>query len=190
MTRFADPGLVAKRTIELLGGRDAAFETIDAEFDEMRHRWNQDVEAIGRILRSHLYVEYYVTEYLEKVNPRLGSVERARLSFVQKLELLDPKDIRIGEVLPGIRHLNTIRNRLAHRLSATVTEDDAAVFLSAQYFKALRDEGAKPGKPSAEPIDVLEHFALHASQILTGEFSRVANAFAQAFNELNTPVTT
>ena len=190
MTRFGDPALVAKQTIELLGGRDAAFETIMAEFGKMQHRWKQDVEAIGRILRSHLYVEHYMTEYLEKANPRLGSVERSRLSFVQKLELLDPKDIRISEVLPGIRHLNTIRNRLAHQLSTTVTEDDAAVFLSARYFKALRDEGAKPGKPSAEPIEVLEHFAIHASQILTGEFSSLANAFAQAINEFNSPVTT
>jgi len=156
MTKYADPKLVAERTVELLGGSKKAREISDGEFSEMERRWNQDVGAIGRILRSHLYVEHYLSEYLEKANPRLGSVAKARLSFSQKLELLDQKDPLLSEVLPGIKHLNAIRNRLAHRLSANVTADDATVFLNAKFFKAMRDEGAKPDTPSQDPLDILE----------------------------------
>lgn len=190
MPGFPDSKLVAERTVELLGGPEKARELVDAEFGEMRQRWNQDIEAIGRILRSHLYVEHYLTEYIEKTNPRLGSVKNARLTFAQKLDLVDSKDFRLAEVLPGIKRLNSIRNRLAHRLSAVVTEDDTAVFLGAKLFRALRDEGAKPNNPSHNSLDILEDFAQYASSSLTHEFSIFGNAFAKALNEFNPPPAT
>lgn len=174
-----DAEAVAEKTIELLGGRDTAFAVIDAEFGEMRARWNQDVVAIGRILRSHLYVEHYLTEFLEKANPRLGSLADARLTFAQKVHLLNP-DQRLERVVPGIKRLNAIRNRLAHRLDAHVTDEDAEVFLSDGAFKAMRIEGAKPGAPSNDPLDVLEAFAQHISSALQHEFSVFGNAFSKA----------
>lgn len=174
-----DAEAVAEKTIDLLGGRDKAFALIQAEFEEMRTRWNQDVIAIGRILRSHLYVEHYLTEFLEKTNPRLGSLADARLTFAQKVNLLN-LDRRLAQVLPGIKRLNTIRNRLAHRLDAHVTYEDANVFLSDGVFKAMRIEGAKPGTPSSDPLDVLEAFAQYVSSALQHEFSVLGNAFSKA----------
>lgn len=189
MPVFANSQLVADRTVELLGGHDKARELVDAEFSEMRQRWSQDVEAIGRILRSHLYVEHYLTEYIEKANPRLGSVAKARLTFAQKLELVDQNDHSLAEVLPGIKRLNVIRNRLAHRLSTVVTEEDAALFLDAKLFKALRVEGAKPDIPSKIPLDILEAFAQYASNSLSNEFSVFGNAFRRALEEYSSPAT-
>ena len=185
MSKLPDPAEVAKRTVELLGGPGKAREITDAEFGEMRSRWNQDVEAIGRILRSHLYVEHYLTEYLANANPRLGSLAQARLTFAQKVDLLDSHDSRLADVLPGIKHLNTIRNRLAHRLSAAITAEDSAVFLNAKLFKVMREEGAKPGMPSQDPLDILEQFAQHASHFLTSEFSALGIAFGKALDELS-----
>jgi hypothetical protein len=187
--KFPDSQKVAQRTIELLGGSDNFRDVIDAEFGEMQQRWNQDIVAIGRILRSHLYVEHYLGEYLTKANLRLGPVAQGRLTFAQKLALLDPKDTRLSDVLPGIKHLNKIRNRLAHNLSAVVTTHDASIFLSAKYFKAMRDEGAKPGVPSQDPLDVLEQFAQHASHSLGGEFSPFGIAFAKALSDCSLPAT-
>lgn len=114
---------------------------------------------------------------------------KARLTFAQKLELLDQNDSRLAEVLPGIKRLNVIRNRLAHRLSAVVTEEDAEVFLEAKLFKALRDEGAKPDTPSKNPLDVLEAFAQYASSSLSHEFSVFGNAFRKALDEFTPPAT-
>lgn len=179
-----DAEAVAEKTIDLLGGRDKAFALIHAEFEGMRTRWNQDVVAIGRILRSHLYVEHYLTEFLEKTNPRLGSLTDARLTFAQKVNLLNP-DRRLAQVLPGIKRLNTIRNRLAHRLDAHVTDEDANVFLSDGIFKAMRIEGAKPGTPSSDPLDVLEAFSQHVSSALLHEFSALGNAFAKAHDTVH-----
>lgn len=90
----------------------------------MTRRWNQDFEAIGRILRSHLYLEHYLTEHLEKTNAQLGSMSAARLTFAQKVNLLDPDNPRLAEILPGVKQPNQIRNRLAHQLTAVVTQDD------------------------------------------------------------------
>jgi hypothetical protein len=99
MFNHPDSKRVAERTIEILGGPDKFREITNTEFGEMQRRWNQDIDAIGRILRSHLYVEHYLSEYLEKANPRLGSVVKARLSFAQKLKLLDPKDGQVHFLL-------------------------------------------------------------------------------------------
>jgi DNA-directed RNA polymerase subunit F len=183
MTKFADPTRVVKRTVEILGGVEKTREITDQELGEMNRRWDQDIESIGRILRSHLYVEHYMTEYIEKSNPRLGSVAKARLSFAQKLSLLDPDNPRLQEVKEGIKHLNTIRNRLAHRLSAVVTPEDSTIFLRARYFREIREERAKPGHASDSPLDILEEFAQHASHAFTQKFSLFSQAFAQALEE-------
>lgn len=83
----------------------------------------------------------------------------------------------MARALPGIKRLNAIRNRLAHRLDAKVAEEDAEVFLSDEIFKSMRIEGAKPGIPSNDPLDILEAFAQHVSVVLQHEFSVLGNAF-------------
>ena len=190
MTKFPDPTLVVKRVIELLDGVEKTRQITDQELADMNQRWDQDVESIGRILRAHLYIEHYMTEYLSKANPHLVSVEKAKLSFAQKLALLDPNDPRLQEVKEVVKHLNAIRNRLAHRLSATVTAEDSAIFLRASYFGEMREERAKPNKPSNDPLDILEEFAQHASYAFTRKFSAVGQAFAVAFEECSEPPAT
>ena len=183
MTKFPDPTLVVKRVIDLLGGVERTRQITDEELGDMNQRWFQDVESIGRILRAHLYVEHYMTEYLNKANPQIGSVEKAKLTFAQKLALLDPNDPRLQEVKEGIKHLNAIRNRLAHQLSAKVKPEDSAIFLRAPYFAAMRKERSKPNEPSSDPLDILEEFAKHASHALTQKFSVVGQALARAIEE-------
>lgn len=184
MPHSTDPTLVVKRTFELLGGKDRASQVIDSEFSSMTRRWNQDVESIGRILRSHLYLEHYITEYLEKANPRLGKISAARLTFNQKVALLDSQNPRLADVLPGIKHLNKIRNRLAHDLTSTLSTEDAAVFLETKFFRAMRNEGAKPQVQSQDPLDILEDFAQHASSRFSNEFGEFSRAFGRALEEL------
>jgi hypothetical protein len=175
---------VAARAVELMGGREQLIASVEAEYDAMKARWNKDVEMIGRILRAHLHVEYYLTEFLQYTNPNLGNLDEARITFNQKINLLPNDDRKIIFLLPGIRHLNKIRNRLAHNLEATVTESDAAVFLQG-LFKAFRDEGARREKKQLNdnPIDVLEEFAEFASSMLHAPTAPHSVAFAQAMRE-------
>lgn len=175
---------VFQRIAELMGGKHAIIKAMEDDFYAMKERWHQDVNLIGRILRAHLHVEYYMTEHLQHANPNLGDLDEARASFNQKWNLLDKNDRRIVWLLPGIKRLNVIRNRLAHNLAASVTEEDRDVFLGQQMYKAMRDASEKGQQPlSTEPIDVLEHFAEFASSMLHNRASKHGQAFAQAFRE-------
>ena len=185
MNKLPDNELVIKKVIEILGGKEEARRKIESEFFNMQNRWDQDIDVIGRILRAHLYVEHYLTEYLRKANPRLGNLNSVRISFSQKIDLLDPNDSLVKDIIPGIRHLNKIRNRLAHNLSAEITETDAEVFLSNLMFKALREASARPNLPNLEPMVVLEKFAQYAASSLNHQSSSLGAAYKQAFSGQN-----
>lgn len=176
---------VFKRAVELMGGREKYIASIEADYHAMKERWNKDVTTIGRILRAHLHVEHHLTEYLQHVNPQLGELDEARITFNQKVNLLPAQDPRIDFLRPGIKHLNKIRNRLAHNLEATVTEDDKVVFLAPGLFSAFREEGVKgtDRKLATNPIDVLEEFAEFASSMLNGPSTESSKVHAQALAE-------
>lgn len=163
---LSEPDKVAKHIIKLLGGPSKASAALDDGHRIISARWDQNIVTIGRILRSHLFVEHYMTEFLIDRNPELGSIAEARLTFVQKLALIGEGTTRMSYLIPGIRRLNAIRNRLTHTLSADVSTDDTNVFLGIKMFKTMRDALAKPGKPSIDPIDILEEFAKHVGIVL------------------------
>jgi hypothetical protein len=181
-----DANAYVARVLELLGGREKAFEIIDAEFNEVNERWDRDVALIGRILRAHLHVEHYLAECIRHANPSLGNLDAARLTFAQKVELVSIENFAFAHYVPGIKHLNKIRNRLAHNLGATVTDDDARVFLANKFFSALREEGARryAHALSMAPIDILEEFAKGVSSMLHGTFSAYGKASMIAMNEI------
>lgn len=177
------PELVVKHVIRLMGGHEKAFQAFDADFHYITTRWEQDTATIGRILRSHLFVEHFLTEFIQLRNPDLGSLDDARISFSQKLALVGAGTARTSYLIPGIRRLNSIRNRLAHTLRAEVTTDDANVFLQIDMFSAMRNEKARrvSGAPSADPIAVLEEFAMHAGITLHASASRNDDVWSDAF---------
>jgi len=102
---------------------------------------------MGRVLRSHLIVEYYMTVYLQKANPNLGVIDDAHIGFAQKVDLLGENDAFITALIPGIRRLNIVRNRLAHNLSVSVTPDDVKSFRSIGIYWAMRKESEKRSEP-------------------------------------------
>lgn len=175
-----DPKVVVNLVIQLMGGRQKAFAAFDKEHARVTAAWDRDTSTIGRILRAHLFVEHFLGEYLSKQNPRLGGLEDARLSFAQKLALVGRGDISVRDLLPGVRHLNAIRNRIAHKLTADVTEQDAMVFLGIALFRAMRDAANAPGGPSSKAVDVLEDFARHAGMMFKASASEHAKVWAEA----------
>lgn len=160
------------------GGKEQFARVFDARIAEMNNRWEQDTERIGRILRSHLYVEHYLTECLQAKNPQLGSLADARLSFLQKVDLLGNKNKVLALLVPGMRLLNAIRNRLSHTLCSDVTKDDANGFLALEQFGALRK--ALHPDASSDPIDILEDFARLAASWLDLQGSGEADVWARA----------
>ncbi|MDD1626737.1 MAG: hypothetical protein LUQ26_04570 [Methylococcaceae bacterium] len=177
---------VAKRVIDLSGGKDKLNEEMDRKLNSINEKWNQDVDAIGKILRAHLFIEHYVTECLSHLNPNLSNLKDARLSFSQKILLLEGYSEETKELATGIKRLNIIRNRLADSLKACVTDQDKESLLSVKSFRSLREELAKPGRPSEENIIVLEDFAKHVGSRLESlsDPNSLAKRFEQAISEI------
>lgn len=158
--------------MQRFGGREAFFKRIDKRYEEFTRVWNQDAERIGRILRAHLAVEHLMADYLAATNPKLGDIGKARLTYAQKVELLNADESGlVGMLLPGLRRLGAIRNRIAHRLQVELTEDDERLFLSIELFKAMRNEKRRRWfehpevKASADDarLAIVEDFAQFAS---------------------------
>lgn len=181
-----DHEYVAKRVIELSGGKDKLNEEMNSKLARINEKWNQDVDAIGRILRAHLFVEHFVTECLASFNPALGNIKEARLTFAQKISLIEDYSDETKELSTGIKRLNKIRNQLAHNLSGNVTDQDKESLLSVTSFKALREALAKPSVPSSNNLDVLEDFAKHVGGRLESlaDPDSLAKRYEQIFNEL------
>lgn len=180
-----DQQKITARAIELMGGKDAFFNAADQELEKIHTQWNQNIELIGRILRAHLFVEHYMTEYLAKTNPRLGDLNQARLSFSQKTELLEPSNPDMADIVPGIKRLNKIRNRLAHKLNVQVTEEDSSFFLKSERFAALRSVRDREKPLSTDPLDILEDFAQYTSTVFNYEFTPLSRAISQAIAEMH-----
>ena len=165
---------------ERIGGREELERLGQAEFFRNLGRWDQDIDEIGRILRAHLFVERYMTEYLESTNPRLGSVNEARLTFTQKVALLDKNDQNVQGCVQGLRRLNSIRNRLAHRTNEGVSEEDGAFFLKCAGLEELL---SMQDRKAEDALDALEEFAKHMAIVFTYEHSPVSRAIHEAIFE-------
>ncbi len=132
-------------------------------------RWRRvptaDYKTMGRILCYHLIVEHYLETYLKTVFPHLRW-ETTRLTFNHKLELLSGKTssplVDFG-LLPGLQQLNSIRNRLSHRLDAKISMDDLKPFLG-----ALRRWSKSRRTPTTNPVLTIEHFAILVCATLGG----------------------
>ncbi|MBI2069770.1 MAG: hypothetical protein HYT79_04135 [Elusimicrobia bacterium] len=177
-----DPDKYVAKLIELHGGRENFFSVMEAQYKKFLSIWEQDAEKIGRVLRAHLAVEHFLAEHIQATNPKLGSLDNARLSFAQKIDLLDEHD-RMAEFLkPGLRRLNQIRNRLAHKLKMDIDAEDREAFLAIEIFRAMRDEGSKrTGPPADDPLSVIEQFAKFASGLLQTTANPQANLWKEAY---------
>lgn len=178
---------IIRKVIELSGGKDALNKETDDKLAFINQKWDQDVVGIGRILRAHIFVEYFMTKCLQTINPNLGDLDGARVTFSTKLKLLKGYSRHIDMMLPGIRRLNAIRNRMAHSLEAIIDDKDIEVIFSDKYFKSLRDEHAKPDKPSTDKFEIIEDFAKHVGSYLesAGDTGSLAQRFIQAYKEVS-----
>jgi hypothetical protein len=178
-----NPQKFARRVVELLGGHDAAVKKLREEFDELEGLWNQNSAMLGRLLRGHLFVEYYLTRYLQFKNPALRDPDKARLSFAQKVALAEQPGAPEYYLFVGIRRLNKIRNRIAHTLRAEIKDGDRDVFLGIKEFAAIRNALVAPATPGMDGIDVVEDFARYAGMVLAHFGSSQAALWEQATRE-------
>ena len=168
-SEFRDSPLFKK----LLADADSMEADVQTFNREYREFLASEEEPISRVLRLHLVVEHYLLEYLKAANPSLGELERARLGFVQKLELADNTETSMHLLMPGIRCLNSLRNRLGHSLHFALSDFDVSPIES---FVAAWHGAA--GKPIPSGLDSIEAFATLASSWLFS-YSRMIERHAK-----------
>jgi len=139
---------------------------------------------MGRILRAHLFVEHYLTRYLQTQNPNLGDLDEARISFAQKLGLVGQAEKSLAHLLPGIRRLNAVRNRISHTLKIELTPEDSRAFLSITLFQEYRKRVARPKKPNDDPVRVVEDFAKYAGIMLEAASNPDRLKWAEAMKDV------
>jgi hypothetical protein len=141
-----------------------------------------DFTFVGYLLACHLAIEHYLDEFLMSCAPDLAW-DRTRLTFNQKTELFPHTIFPNGEeVIAGIRHLNGLRNKLAHRLETKPEDFD---YLP---FTRLMQKAKAPELPT-EPMQILEQFTQTISWYFMGWLASDAHRTTWRQERQNTKTT-
>lgn len=98
-----------------------------AQFTQRHRTASRDPRRVGEILHAHLLVEHALREYIEAANPNLGTLTSARLTFDRLRQIYEGMVMfRIPWLDPGLKAINTLRNKLTHRLGYEITPQDLA----------------------------------------------------------------
>ncbi|MDP9557811.1 UNVERIFIED_ORG: hypothetical protein J2W65_003459 [Pseudomonas parafulva] len=99
-------------------------------FENGKAKWKSfdevDFEVVGIFLSCHLVIEHYVDEFICAYSPAPFGWRDAKLTFAQKLGLISglnnfPEPFTVPAVL---KHFNSVRNRLSHRVDYRLTLKD------------------------------------------------------------------
>ncbi|MFR0676012.1 hypothetical protein ACLUUI_20305 [Enterobacterales bacterium AW_CKDN230030176-1A_HGKHYDSX7] len=115
-----------------------------------------DHELLGYFLTCHLLIEHYMDEYLKATLPQLDW-EKPRLTFGQRINLLKWEVLindKKYDPIPAIKHMNTLRNKISHRLEIKL--DMEALLPLLEYMQKVSHPN--PYKLPIEPKELLEAF--------------------------------
>ena len=130
-------------------------------------------ELLGYFLSCHLIIEHYLDEFLKARHPGL-TWEGAKLTFGQRTALLGDLGLPPQfDCLPAIKHMNSLRNKLSHRLDFTI--DCEALLPMVHYLQKIID---KPEQMPVEPVAILEMFTSLVCSTFAGNISRMYRGVA------------
>jgi hypothetical protein len=102
--------------------------------EALDERWSFDVKEMGRHIRAedpilstiqaHLYIDHVMMELLKLAMRSPNLVRFERMNFLTKLEICDELGVLQPSLMPPIRRLNQLRNRLAQNLKHQITDAD------------------------------------------------------------------
>jgi len=143
----------------------AFLEQTDADRENRAKVFSFDVDIMVRritrgrmweqVLQGHLYFDHVVTQMLteELRNPQAVNVKR--MSFAQKVDLLEAMGLVDKAHLAPIRSINDLRNKLAHELNFKVS-GKAICDLSNCTPKHLRDSIGKMSDSKRKSLRLFE----------------------------------
>jgi len=131
-----------------------------------------EYELIGRILICHLLIEHYLTKFIELETPKGYNWDESRLTFSQKLKLVNKHSILSKfHLIEGMTLINKIRNRFSHNIKAKIISSDIT------SLKKVIIEFQKQVNSSSEivisgDIEIIETFTTFALSFIAGYCSK------------------
>ena len=150
--------------------QNPALSTNDLAFGA---RFLEDIageDALAVVIRAHLYVESTLNQLIAEALFRPKAMDVVRLSWRFKVPLAAAIGVIPEDFQPPLRQLNDLRNKLAHRLDAAIT--DADVDRLFQSF-AQDDRESMKGDKQLQSILAYMHGCLH------GQLNRFRQAKAE-----------
>jgi hypothetical protein len=106
-----------------------------------------EYDFIGYFLSCHLVIEHYMQEYLKIAYPALDW-NAASLTFPKTISLLSRFVTGKYDCVPALKHMNSLRNKVAHDLRFKIQADNLQPL--AQYLtKTYGDVAHVPTEPKA-----------------------------------------
>lgn len=85
---------------------------------------NNEIDELGLVLKCHMIIEHYIDEFLTVAYPTINQWDKIRLTFNQKLDLMNNSSTVMGMAYPSVKCLNSLRNKFSHRLAYKIKEED------------------------------------------------------------------
>lgn len=136
------------------------LEAFNAEYKQLCER---DHSFAGRLVKCHLLLEYYLTEYLEAAYPTIPNISDARLTFSQKLNLATYKKTNFFQFIDAIQCLNTLRNKLVHDIRYVPNKNDLNPIRS-----IMKIWNSAFGKPMKDGIELIEEMTIFVCGMFSG----------------------
>ncbi len=110
----------------LIDNADAIDKERLAFNDKIIEQLNSKEDELGMVLKCHLIIEHFIDEFIIVAYPTVAALDKIRLTFSQKLEMINNNRTFLGMSYNAIKSLNTLRNRFSHRLGYIIQETDYA----------------------------------------------------------------
>jgi len=132
-----------------------AQQQLDAFNAEILALINAKTDWLGSVLKCHLIIEHYMDQYLHMAYPTMVNIRKARLTFSQKLEMINNPQTLSQFYCLSIKSLNSLRNKFAHRISYSVIDEDLSEI---KRFMNTWDDAL--GEARQEGLALLSRFTL------------------------------
>lgn len=158
------------------------MEYVEKHFSEINKTFidlmAQSHDDIGRVLKCHLVVEHFLTNFIAEFY-KIERLEELQLRFSQKVELIPMAGGSASFVRPGIIQLNRIRNKLGHDLSTKVERHNISAIYEVLAI-------ARKGLDFGDPIKAIEAFTPIACAFLSLPPPELQGIFMDAFKKIVT----
>ncbi|MDP8238436.1 MAG: hypothetical protein P9X24_05055 [Candidatus Hatepunaea meridiana] len=101
-------------------------EKFPRHFLKLFKELNATNDILTFMIRGHLHCESVLTELIYTAVLRPNALEQCHLNFSTKLNLCNALGLIPESLVPGLAGLGKLRNRLAHRLEYSISEQDQA----------------------------------------------------------------